>query len=1052
MSNTMKGKIVVIIGFVVLLSILVYQLIQLDNSSPEVREVYPEEQVSGPPVLEAMTYEELTALSKESVSYFQTKGDYFQQLTVGYQQSNPHWETLLVKGVNLGLALPGKFPAEFALTFEQYMQWFVKIGRMNANIIRVYTILPPEFYEAFAQYNLNHQDHPLFLLHGVWAKEPPDHDYKDVAYTNEFKREIRDALDVLHGNAVLEPETGKASGVYATDVSRYLAGLVLGREWEPNGVFITNQKHQDDHYYGDFVSLVEGNAMEVWLAEIMDFTARYQTQIYKKQYPLSFVNWLPLDPMYHNTEIIENEKVREFDNDLESVHFERFNTSELFAPGLFASYHVYPYYPDYIYLKDEYAQAKNTQGRNDNYFGYLKDLKSRHEGMPLIIAEYGIPDSRGNSHQTPLGYDQGGHNELEQAEISMQLTRDIFQTGCAGAVYFEWTDEWFKHNWLVMDFEKPFHNRKLWHNIENPEQNFGILALESQKHMMDGDFSDWKGELQKSKHLSVQFDADPAYFYLASKFDQLDFRKQNLYIAIDTYSKEKGDHQLPFLDKYFDRGFEFLIEIVNPDSANIFVDEPYSVFTDIYNDHIPVYRSKKNANGLFIPQYMLTNRGRMSITGEYFDSLLLNRSPLIHGNSQKPESSNADWFWNSQTKQLEMRLTWHLLNVSDPANHYVLDDKEGTSDIEVSKTEGFNIKFFITDKKGSPLAEIPEQRYYKYLWDSWEMPTYTVKPKLLYDSLQHYFKHLNANEIVSDTPTYQGNSSSRDFRICDFYQNKEGAVSFRFLGTDYSQLQFAVPVLEKYHTKASFGVVPSFVADSPERHELDEAGMRRRFSLHEINVIHNNGHDIVLQHKSSTEPADVRPWLKKYPLSMQYGADESFDQNSLLLFNTEKVNYSVNGITFTNIDAYRHSLPSTDSVFSHNKDNWLVVNYRYFLEDTTQTRGSELFIDQKAFEWQLRLARNYDFWLAPEWDVYRYQKLKKESEIEIVQYDNTIFVSLVNQLDADIYNHPVTICFQTDAPHVKIRSDAKEYTLTNRKGHVYFNMVPNTQTTIQEIW
>ncbi len=51
------------------------------------------------------------------------------------------------------------------------------------------------------------------------------------------------------------------------------------------------------------------------------FAMRYETQSYLTQRPLSFVNWLPLDPMFHNTEFIENDKVREYDNDLMQIDF-----------------------------------------------------------------------------------------------------------------------------------------------------------------------------------------------------------------------------------------------------------------------------------------------------------------------------------------------------------------------------------------------------------------------------------------------------------------------------------------------------------------------------------------------------------------------------------------------------------------------------------------------------------------------------------------------------------------------------------------------------------
>jgi hypothetical protein len=364
--------------------------------------------------------------------------------------------------------------------------------------------LPPEFYNAFAHYNLLNQDKPLFLLQGVWATVPASHNYREENYTRQAEQEIADVIDVLHGHAVLAPQRGKAHGVYSTDVSRYVIGILFGREFEPDGVAKTNLQPDLYRFQGQFIGVHDGTPMEVWLAKVMDFMVLYETMNYNMQHPVSFVNWLPLDPLFHNTEFIENEKIREYDNDLASIDFMKFHASPAFFPGIFAAYHAYPYYPDFVYLDAEYAHYTNSKGEKNNYAGYLKALKNHHRGMPVVIAEYGLPSSRGNSHQTPLGLDQGGHDELAHATLNSQLTRDIFESGCAGAMYFEWADEWFKHNWLVMDFEVPFEHRNRWHNMENPEQNFGVLALESQKKILDGFLDDWQLKANRNgKKLSI---------------------------------------------------------------------------------------------------------------------------------------------------------------------------------------------------------------------------------------------------------------------------------------------------------------------------------------------------------------------------------------------------------------------------------------------------------------------------------------------------------------------------------------------------------------------
>ncbi len=122
------------------------------------------------------------------------------------------WKEFFVKGVNIGAAKPGSFPGDLNITKEEYLRWFKYIKEMNANAIRVYTTLMPEFYEALYQFNLNRKD-PLYLMHGVWVNEEDTitllNAYEDnEKILNEFIKDGQDIVDIIHGNATL-PVNGK---------------------------------------------------------------------------------------------------------------------------------------------------------------------------------------------------------------------------------------------------------------------------------------------------------------------------------------------------------------------------------------------------------------------------------------------------------------------------------------------------------------------------------------------------------------------------------------------------------------------------------------------------------------------------------------------------------------------------------------------------------------------------------------------------------------------------------------------------------------------------
>lgn len=41
---------------------------------------------------------------------------------------------------------------------------------MNTDVVRVYTILPPHFYEALYEFNSTRED-TLWLIQGIWSPE-----------------------------------------------------------------------------------------------------------------------------------------------------------------------------------------------------------------------------------------------------------------------------------------------------------------------------------------------------------------------------------------------------------------------------------------------------------------------------------------------------------------------------------------------------------------------------------------------------------------------------------------------------------------------------------------------------------------------------------------------------------------------------------------------------------------------------------------------------------------------------------------------------------------
>jgi hypothetical protein len=76
---------------------------------------------------------------------------------------------------------------------------------------------------------------------------------------------------------------------------------------------------------------------------------------------------------------------------------------------------------------------------------------------------------------------------------------------------------------------------------------------------------------------------------------------------------------------------------------------------------------------------------------------------------------------------------------------------------------------------------------------------------------------------------------------------------------------------------------------------------------------------------------------------------------------------------------------------------------------------------------------------------------KRKSSIQLTQFQNMLFLKIVNDLDMNKFNQPLTIRFKTSAKKVRIKGSVSDGTFENRTGYIYFNALPNRDITIEVI-
>ena len=580
-----------------------------------------------------------------------------------------------IRGVDLGAGKPGHFATEFSITREEYLRWFAQIQAMGANTIRVYTILAPDFYEAFYVYNEKRAE-PLYLLQGLWLNDYVQNSHMDAydsRYIGPLLDDARCVVDVVHGRRKMSAGTNASGGTYRRDVSQWTLGYILGVEWEDLTVAFTDHMRTDKKgYAGDyFYTSAEATPFESMLAQLGETVAQYETGRYKSQRLIAFSNWPTTDPFKYE------DGVANLFRKCAEVDVEHIKTTDALLSGQFASYHIYPYYPDYL---RHAAVFDDTSGEN-TYRAYLKQIADHHT-MPVIVSEFGVPSSRGMAQiDYGRGFNQGNLSEAAQGEAIAACYRDIMDAGCAGSVVFTWKDEWFKRTWNTMH-AVDLTQTAYWSDVQTNEQMFGLLAFDPGKEKsvcyVDGSDAEWTqaDEVLQNDALGLSMKYDERYVYFLVRGAGLD---APVYIPIDT-TRKTGSAQCSGPKLAFGRAADFLVVLDGKAASRVLVQERYDTARAMFGretagkDSYEFPPEKDTAQ--FVPIRLLLQiapgEGEKAANSL---SLTYETGKLTYGNGD-PASAAYDSLADfcAGDGLIEVRIPWQMLNFSNPSDMEIHDD------------------------------------------------------------------------------------------------------------------------------------------------------------------------------------------------------------------------------------------------------------------------------------------------------------------------------------------------------------------------------------------
>lgn len=733
---------------------------------------------------------------------FRANGDHFE-IDKG---DGKGWRRYFPRGVDLAIAKPGFFPGELSATRADYMRWFDGISAANIDLLRVYTLHYPAFYEALRDYNLAHKDKPLYLLQGIWLDEIEHCDVSEkhpsgvtihcdyiTERTAQLEEETAYVVDAVHGDAAIAERLGKASGIYTADVSPWLMGLLPGHEMDGNAVRDGNLRWAPYTVYnGRYISMTEGSPTEGWVARGLDLVAARTIERWGRSYPVGWSNWPALDPIHHPTEPTT------FLQDVVDCDFGKYETKGGFDRGVYVSYHIYPFNPEFIIHDPGYAATVDSKGKINSYLGYLLDLKAHHKNVPVLVSELGIPSSMGVAHVNHNAYDHGGYNEQEQAEILVDQIESCVAANMAGTVVFEWIDEWFKRTWTCTPTMLPAEHGPLWYDVISPEESFGLVSywpVPGLSRDVDGLEKDWIGASntfevasQAATPLAPAADGkdaartltgtwlahDPAFLYLklalgdggtnAKAMDGAAALGETVVlVGISTIDGATGDRklaELPGLQTADDLGFELWLTLDKAAGKHeLRVDNLYDPTPRLNGTKKAGGTPQVNDDGLFVLASHIVNNNAQYIAEaksvipekHYYEAGILR-----YGDATKDTLSHV---FAGPDGVVEARLPWHALWITDPAGRNVLYDDEATAGFDAKPTGGVRI-LVLTAKRGadgklSVVDALPRAAWHPgtplqakelplFTWPTWTSVSSKERFKPAYTALQKLYGELEA--------------------------------------------------------------------------------------------------------------------------------------------------------------------------------------------------------------------------------------------------------------------------------------------------------------------
>lgn len=650
------------------------------------------------------------------------------------------WKDIKVKGIQLSSFTPGYARYKTGIDKNIVMKWLEEISDLNVNLIKIPNIQPPSFYNAIYDYNKNAAN-PIYTIHEVMLDETAMLKYYDIynkKIKNNFKRDIKNTINVIHGRAILFNNKRSHNGLYLKDISKYNIAYILGTNTNPEIVTLTDVKHPEKNRYdGEYVSLENGSPFEAFVAQSMDYAVNYEADKYNQISLISYQTDVETDPLVYKHESNQTSNAK--------INIEKIKSQQV--DNLFVAYRFHPNAVDFLEYEYDELLEEGVENKKTNFYKHLNRINEFYK-RPILISETGISSSRGISKVDKHdGFNRGGFSEIQQGENIVKLLKEIEKVDLAGAVIHSWQDDWTNLTSLssVVDYLDDSAS-SYWFDPQSSDESFGLISFERDEDekniIIDGEFEDWsKEDYIIEDEISLKISSDNSYIYMYLEKEDWSLNEEEIYIGIDITPKS-GSEYWKKENASFDIPVDFIVHLNGYNESRVVVNERYNIFNYLYKyySHIIEKQNKipeKNVSE-FSAIYLL-NRKKFyfSDRAEIIKPIYYEAGKLTYGNERigsKEYDSLADF--NKNIDQVEIRLPWTMLNIKNTVELTAYDDFYVEGVEKNIKIEG--IGFSIYDKNSKSIFTNEEK--YKVNKNKTKKYKYKYKLKESYHILKEFWK------------------------------------------------------------------------------------------------------------------------------------------------------------------------------------------------------------------------------------------------------------------------------------------------------------------------